>query len=102
MNDYNFLQGKNLEIISIVLSQNDLELNISINTYIENQKVLVQFRNVSSVKLWNLSYPMIIEYIDIIDHSNRGWESYSRFHVHDLEDENLSFFCQEINITLCA
>ena len=96
MHDYTILQGKNLQISNISLNCINREISMTIQTDIENKELLILFSNVSFLNLRNISYPMIIECFDIIDNSNRGWDSQVRYHIHDLEDETIDFYCQDI------
>ena len=58
----------------------------------------VVFKNVSSLKLENISFPFEISALEILDYTNRGYQMDKRFFVNDYEEGKISFFCEEVEI----
>lgn len=100
MGNFDFLQGKDLSMDSLTLSGLMDQLNITSTVNVENCKIAISFLNVSSLSLKNISYPMRFECLEIIDNSSRGWMSEVRYHIHDLEDGHIDFYCQQIIISV--
>lgn len=97
MHDFDFLQGKDLQIDSLSLSGVNKQLDISVTGHLENDTFSILFENVSSLSVQELSYPMYLEGFEIIDNSYRGWSDDVRYYVHDLEDDHIRFHCQSIS-----
>ncbi len=88
------IQGQQIEIKQFSIEFSNLSMIILCNNC--NFQVIIQ--NFSNLCIQNCSFPFIIQGVEIIDNIVKGWESDCRYMFHDYEDENISFYCQEIKI----
>ena len=58
----------------------------------------MEFREVSSLSVASLSYPMQIWGFQIVDHKEDGWSAPERYEVRDFEDNLIHFFCRDVII----
>lgn len=94
----NELNGKMLMIDSIHVEAVSRQLVLTIDAYIDGIKHRIVFWNVSALKMDNVSYPMQISGLAVMDHSEKGWSSDVRYEVCDFEDGHIRFFCGEITL----
>lgn len=99
MENFDIIQGKDLSLNSLILSNSLEQLNITLTANLGKRTISILFLNISSLNLRNISYPMCLEGLEIIDNSSRGWMSEVRYHIHDLEDDHINFYCQQIIIS---
>lgn len=82
-----------------VLNVSNITMNIGL---INNQKELIdleiKFQNVTTLSLKEVSGVIYISGFEIIDHKEDGWNVESRFEIHDFENDELHFMCQDFNI----
>lgn len=94
INQAEIFQGKMIEISEMVLSNTDNQLDMSWEIYFENATYKITFYNVSRLRTENLSAPLQIQGFEIIDHSENGWETDSRYEIRDFENYSINFFCE--------
>ena len=92
-------QGRSVIIENILIDVSDDSLQMRIVFYVENEEIKVLFHNVSRLSVCELSFPAVISGVEIVDNSNRGWESDARYYIHDYEDDKISFYCQSWNVS---
>jgi len=96
----NRVQGKEIEVLELRLFQ-DFEvqgISLSIICLCENQRYMIQFANVSHLKIENFSYPLQICGFEIRNNRDRGWDSHAKYTVNDFEDGTIAFYCENIVI----
>ncbi len=98
MENFDILQGKDLLIDALTLSSLNGQLDITVTTNPNSGILSISFINVSSLFLKDVSYPMCLQCIEIIDNMSRGWMPEVRYHIYDLEDNHMNFYCQHITI----
>ena len=98
-NLFSKIDGKSIVISDFQIENYDEKLHIKITCISEDQNTyLIIFKNVSMLKLSDISYPFQIGGFEILDCSSRGYQKDSRFFVNDYEDGTLSFFCENFEI----
>ncbi|MEK3879669.1 hypothetical protein NSS64_02835 [Paenibacillus sp. FSL H8-0122] len=71
---------------------------ILIRTGAPTYKVTLQFTNVGNLQLASGGAAVQLSLFQILDISDRGWDSY-RFHVGDFEEEGrFKFYCNEVEV----
>jgi len=89
------INGKALNVEAFGVECFSGVLNAKMRCSAENGKFYrIIFRNVSKMKLSEVSFPFRIDGFEITDHSSRGYQKDSRYFVHDYEDGVLSFYCE--------
>lgn len=94
----NNILGKLIDMSSLILSYDNNRLVLSLNFDCDNEIYTIDFYNVSSLKINEISSPVQIQGLDIIDNKDRGWDSSVRYSVIDYEDDIMSFYCEDFNI----
>lgn len=94
----NNILGKPIEMSSIILSYDNNKLVLSLNFDCDNGIYTIDFYNVSSLRINEISSPMQVQGLDIIDNKEKGWDSSVRYSVVDYEDDIMSFYCEDFNI----
>ena len=90
------LQGNDFSIESLTISVLNGQLDMTATLSDKKHELSILFLNVSSLCLRDISYPICLECIEIIDYSSRGWMPEVKYLVHDIEDDHMNFYCQEI------
>ena len=98
MMNFSILKNKELIINSLTLYVSNYQLNLNMYVHVANRILLIKFINVSSFNIQIVSYPIQIECIEIIDNSSRGWSSEVTYHVYDLENDTIDFYCQRVYV----
>lgn len=92
-------QGKKVEILEMILSNVDNQLELSWKIYFENANYRITFYNVSRFRMENLSAPLEVHGFEVINHSQNGWETDSQYEIRDFEDDRVHFFCESLKWT---
>ena len=58
----------------------------------------ILFRNVSRLYITDLSYPMHIDYLEIVCNIKKGWDVDSLYHFHEYENDRIQFYCQSFEL----
>ena len=87
-----------IEISEMILSNNDNQLDMSWKIYFEKDVYKMNIYNVSRLKTENLSAPLQIQGFEIIDRSQNGWDTDSKYEIRDFENDSVHFFCEYFNI----
>lgn len=90
----NIFQGNKIEILEMILLNVDNTLELSWEIYFENEICKITFNNVSRLRMKNLSIPLEVHGLEIINHSQNGWETDSKYEIRDFEDDCINFFCE--------
>lgn len=91
--------GKKVQIVEMILSNKEQHLELSWKIDLEGTIYIVTFYNVSRLRMNNLSAPLEVYGFEIIDHSQRGWETDSKFEMRDFEDDGVNFYFEYCIIT---
>lgn len=85
-----------------VLNISNITINIRFNNIKNNQEestdLEIKFKNVTSFSLQDVSGIIHISGFEIIDHVDDGWNIENRFEIHDFENDDIYFMCQEFSI----
>ena len=88
------LGDKGLKFNKVTLSDENDQLVLSCETAVH----MIKFYNVSRLSIRDLSLPLEVDGIEVIDHSQMGWDKDSRFEIYDYEDGRIHFFCEDYKI----
>ena len=95
----NDILGKQIEMSSLILSYDDNNrLVLSLNFDLNGELCNIEFYNVSSLKINEISSPVQVQGLNIIDNKEKGWDSSVRYSVIDYEDDIMSFYCEDFDI----
>lgn len=86
------LDGTKCHIVSLEITTFDKQIDLRITFSFKNEVYCLKFINVRDLKL-NANHPFTINCFEIIDTSNRGWESDRRYYIHDVDSDSISFYC---------
>ncbi len=89
-------QGKQIEIESLALSKNEEGATLLLSILCEGKRYDLRFKNISLLRIADLSLPFQICGFDIVHTAERGWEAPAAYRVLDFEDDRISFYCEEI------
>ena len=78
----------------MILKNFDSKLELSWKIKFENEVFRITFYNVSRFRMGELSVPLEVHGLEIINHSQ--WEKDSRYEIRDFEDDRVKFFCEGI------
>lgn len=82
-----------------VLNISNITMEARLNNITNNQEELInlriEFKNVKSFFLQDVSGIIRISGFEIIDHKEDGWSPENRFEIHDFENGDIHFTCQE-------
>ena len=93
------IDGKSIGVHHFTIETDGEVLTVRISCADEEQNsYLILFRNVSKLKLSEISYPFTVCGFEILDYQARGYQKDSRFFVNDYEDGTLSFYCENFEI----
>lgn len=96
----NEVNGKSIFIGDFEIKQFDGKLAVTMTCVCEDQNAYsILFENVSKLQLSNIFYPFQISGFEILDFSSRGYQNDSRFFVNDYEEGQLSFYCEDFEIS---
>ena len=98
MENYDILRGNDISINSLKLSSMNGQLDMTVVATLKADTLSITFTNVSSLCISDWSYPMCLECIEIIDNLFRGWMPEVRYHIYDVENNHMNFYCQNIII----
>ena len=92
------LQGAVVRIhtLSITCRGDMIDLSMSVST--DNKSLLIRFRNTSRISMERISPPIDIQGFEIIYNKHKGWEQDSNYLIHDCEDNQISFYCEDIEV----
>lgn len=91
------IHGK-ITILEMNLTNLNDKLEVSCRIFLDNIITRIVFNNVSGLRIENFSPPLEVQGFEIINHSQDGYASDSRYEICDYENESINFFCE--NITL--
>lgn len=94
----NTLQGQTIYILEIKTSYNTHHNTLTMKLLFNNQEHILKFINPSRISLNCISFPLSITGFEIINNSDKGWDDLSLYLVRDFEDNQLSFYCEKIEI----
>lgn len=84
------------------LNISNIIINLSLYNIINKKKELInleiKFKNVTDFSLQNVSGIINISGFEILDHKEDGWSIENRYEVHDFENGDIHFMCQEFDI----
>lgn len=83
-----------IEILEMILTNVNNQLELSWIFLYETVVRSITFYNVSRFSIRDLSIPLEVHGIEIIDHSQNGWEKDSTYEICDFEDDRVHFFCE--------
>ena len=93
------IDGKSIAVHDFTIETAGEALTVRMSCADEEQNsYLILFRNVSKLKLSEISYPFTVCGFEILDYQARGYQKDSRFFVNDYEDGTLSFYCENFEI----
>ena len=93
------IDGKSIAVHHFTIETDGKALTVRMSCADEEQNsYLILFRNVSKLKLSEISYPFTVCGFEILDYQVRGYQKDSRFFVNDYEDGTLSFYCENFEI----
>ncbi|MBP1587919.1 MAG: hypothetical protein ILO53_05925 [Clostridia bacterium] len=87
-------QGRTVVILTMVIENKFIQFDVSCKLCCDNTVYQIVFANVSRLKVKELSIPLAIEGLEIINHFQEGWENDSKYEVRDCENGCISFFCE--------
>ena len=93
------IQGQQIEILEFILKCIDYQLELSLKISCNNEIYLLVFYNVSDINMEALSMPLQIAGFEIISNIKLGYEKSNRYRIHDFEEDKLSFYCEDFNIS---
>lgn len=76
------------------ISLDNTQLKLTLRIKVNNTHYCMHFDNVSRLCIENISAPMEIQSLAVVDNSASGWERVATYWIHDFEDDILSFFCE--------
>ena len=89
----NNIHGKITILEMNLINLND-KLELSCRIFLDNIVTRIVFNNVSRLRIENFSPPLEVQGFEIINHSQDGYTSDSRYEICDYENDSLSFFCE--------
>ncbi len=93
------IDGKSIIVHNFTIETDGEALTVRMSCADEDQNTYwILFRNVSKLKLSEISYPFTVCGFEILDYQARGYQKDSRFFVNDYEDGMLSFYCENFEI----
>ena len=98
MENYAILRGNDISINSLTLSSMNGQLDMTVVANLKADILSITFTNVSSLCISNWSHPLCLECIEIIDNLFHGWMPEVRYHIYDVENNHMDFYCQNIII----
>lgn len=93
------IQGQQIEILEFILKRIDYQLELSLKISCNNKIYLLVFYNVSDINMEALSMPLQIGGFEIISNIKLGYEKSNRYRIHDFEEDKLSFYCEDFDIS---
>ena len=88
-----------VQLDSIHIFTQTHQLNIRfVCTDSQKHQYALDFKNVHTIDIRSLSFPMIVSGFEIIDHKQDGWDSESRFEILDYEDNVIHFTCENVAV----
>ena len=90
--------GKTVSVKSLNIDVTDIVTVTMTYTADGSEPCVVEFRNVSSLSIKDMSFPFEISALEILDYTDRGYQRDKRFFVNDYEEGKISFFCEEVEI----
>lgn len=88
------LNWKEIEFMELSLKRDFDKLVLFCRCLIGNDIIDLSFYNISRMRFGELSNPLIIQGLCIVDHSQNGWENESRYEICDFEDNRIHFYCE--------
>lgn len=92
------LQGEEVYISQIVISFDNFDKNLLMRLTHNDLEYSITFINPSRISLNNISFPLNINGFEILSKKSMGWDNPSLYYVHDFEDNQLSFYCEQIEV----
>lgn len=93
------MQGKSVQLTALSLWNDNGKLRMEWEYIHGNCNYRMTFVNVSRINMVDWSYPLQISDLDVICNAENGWDLDSRYHIHDLGDSQISFFCEAYEVT---
>lgn len=93
------IQGQQIEMLEFILKRVDDQLELSLKISCNNEIYLLVFYNVSNISMDTLSMPLQIGGFEIISKIKLGYEKSNRYRIHDFEEDKLSFYCEDFDIS---
>ena len=94
MNHFEVFPNQSIKIAEMRLSFDNAQLKLELMVEVNNIQHYLCFNNVSRLCAQNISAPMEIPSLEIIDNRASGWGRESTYLVRDFEDDMLSFYCE--------
>lgn len=94
------LNGQELYVEKMTLKCINNQMMLSLVVQSKGEILCAEFDRVSEFCVEKLSSPIIIQGLEIVDNTTRGWESVHQYTVRDFEDDTISFFCQKVKVSV--
>ena len=65
---------------------------------LNNDFFRITFFNVSRFRVGELMVPVEVHGLEIINHSQKGWEKDFKYEIRDFEDDLICFFCESFMV----
>ena len=95
MRHFEIFPGQSITITEIRLFFDNAQLKLVLAIEADKIQHILSFTNVSRLCIQNISAPIEIQSLEIIDNSSLGWGRESTYLVRDFEDNMLSFYCED-------
>ena len=89
------IQGQEMWITQISIDSSDESLEMQWTIACDNCAYRIHFCNVSRLSFDYVSYPMKIGCFEMLCNVDNGWDRDSRLFIHDLDDQSISFYCED-------
>lgn len=91
-------QGNEIELVEMTLIKKNNQLELLWKIVIKGSLILITFHNVSRFRIGELSMPLVIHGLEIINHSKDAWEKDSTYEIRDFENDCVHLFCERFEI----
>ena len=95
MRHFEIFPGQSITITEIRLFFDNAQLKLVLAIVADKIQHILSFANVSRLYIQNISAPIEIQSLEIVDNSSLGWGRESTYLVRDFEDNMLSFYCED-------
>lgn len=98
MDQTGFFNGRKIQILELFLKNTDNQLEVSLFVRSNNDFFRITFFNVSRFRVGELMVPVEVHGLEIINHSQKGWEKDFKYEIRDFEDDLICFFCESFMV----
>ena len=82
----------------MIIKNADNQLELLWKVCYKNELFIITFHNVSRFRIGALSVPLEVHGLEVINHSQNGWEKDSTYEIRDFEDDRVNFFCEYFRV----